>query len=133
MKVQTLTPTDQRATDARLLAANATVGRRLDPRDPRQVRQAAVGLVSQLFFAPLLAEMRKTPFGTEFGGGGRGEEVFGEQLDLRLADAAAASDSSGLVRQISAKLSRRGGPPAAAPSPTANLWGPLARARGLSA
>jgi Rod binding domain-containing protein len=76
-------------------------------KDERQARRAASDLVSQLFFAPLLAEMRKSPFGTKFGGGGRGEEVFGEQLDLRIADTAAAADSSGLVKQLAAKLTHQ--------------------------
>lgn len=90
------------------LSQLASIGRKVDPGDPAVARQAAEQLVSQLFFAPMLAEMRQLPFGKDFGNGGRGEEVFGEQLDQRLADRAAASDSSGLVAHLARKLQSRG-------------------------
>jgi len=85
------------------LAAWRKLGRPVDEHDPRQVREAAAELTSQLFFAPLLAEMRKLPFGRELGTGGRGEQVFGEQLDLRIADAVARRDR-GLTSQIADRL-----------------------------
>lgn len=75
---------------------------------PGHARQAAAQLVSQLFFAPLLAEMRKLPLGRRFGHGGRMESAFGEQLDLRIADAVAASDAGGLTTQLAARLQPRG-------------------------
>ena len=90
--------------DTRTLAALLAVGRRLDPDDPKLARQAASKTVAQLFFAPLLAEMRKLPFGREFATGGRTEEIFGEQLDLRIADSVAAAEYSGLTRQLADKL-----------------------------
>ncbi|MGD8453438.1 MAG: hypothetical protein PVJ57_16620 [Phycisphaerae bacterium] len=77
----------------------------LDPHDPVLVRRTAAQMVSELFFKPLLAEMRASPFGGEIGGGGRGEEVFGERLDELLADAAANADQGGLVTQIAKYLS----------------------------
>ncbi|NUQ49766.1 MAG: hypothetical protein HUU27_07595, partial [Phycisphaerae bacterium] len=64
------------------------------------LRQTATQLVSQLFFQPLLAEMRKLPFGGPGADGGRGEEVFGEQLDLRVADAVAGASGGSLKRTI---------------------------------
>lgn len=90
-------------------------------------RSAAEQLVSQLFFVPLLAEMRALPFGREFGHGGRGEEVFAEQLDLRIADAAAKGDRSGLVDQVERQLAgsraraRSAAPPVASPGAVTTL------------
>jgi hypothetical protein len=85
------------------------LGRKLDPNDPRVVREAATLLASQLFFAPLLAEMRKLPFGKEFAYGGRAEEAFGEQLDQCLADTV-ARDDQGFTRQLAERLASRYGP-----------------------
>jgi hypothetical protein len=89
------------------LAAQRKLGRKIDVSDQRQLRQAAVQLTSQLFFAPLLAEVRKSPLGEKFGGGGRTEEVFGEQLDQRMADAVASRNPGGMVGQIAKKLAAR--------------------------
>ena len=90
--------------DARAVATLLAVGRRIDPHDPKLAWQAASKTVAQLFFAPLLAEMRKLPFGREFVNGGRTEEIFGELLDLRIADSVAAAEYSGLTRQLAEKL-----------------------------
>ena len=57
--------------DRRTLAALLAAGRKLEANDPKLVGQAAAQVVSQLFFAPLLAEMRKLPFGRTFASGGR--------------------------------------------------------------
>jgi hypothetical protein len=89
----------------RKFGARRKLGRALDPRDPRVAHEAAALLTSQLFFAPLLAEMRKLPFGKQIGHGGRAEEVFGEQLDQRIADAVARSDGS-LTAQLAERLAR---------------------------
>lgn len=72
---------------------------------PEKSRYAAAQLVSQLFFAPLLAEMRKLPFGRALGIGGRTEEAFAEQLDLHLADRAAMASHT-LVKVIEQQISR---------------------------
>lgn len=61
-----------------------------------------------MFFVPLLQEMRELPFGRQFGNGGRGEEVFGEQLDQQLADALARGDRSGLVDQVARQIAHGG-------------------------
>lgn len=68
-----------------------SLGRRVDGRDPRVVRQAAGQLLSELFFAPMLAEMREFPFGRDLVSGGLTEDTFGQQLDQRIADIVAAS------------------------------------------
>jgi hypothetical protein len=91
---------------ARRTALMQALGRKIDARDPEAARDAAAMLTSQLFFAPMLAEMRKLPFGKEFGNGGRMEEAFGEQLDMRMADIVARSDR-GLTAQVAAKLTRK--------------------------
>ena len=72
----------------------------------QRTRDAAASLVSQMFFVPILQQMREMPFGKEFGHGGRGEEVFGEQLDQQLADLMARGDRSGLVDQVARQISR---------------------------
>jgi hypothetical protein len=93
------------ASGTRALAAWRALGRQPDAQDPRVAREAASLLTSQLFFAPLLAEMRRLPFGKEIGYGGRMEDAFGEQLDMRIADAVARSDPS-LTAQLAEKLMR---------------------------
>ena len=85
------------------------MGRKLDAKDPLAARHAAEQLLSQLFFGPMLAEMRKLPFGGEIGGGGRMEEVFGQQLDIRIADQVAAGDHGGITTQLVSRLRARGG------------------------
>lgn len=80
-------------------------GQKLDSRDPAVVHETAARMVSELFFAPLLAEMREFPFGKGIADGGRGEAVFGEQLDRQIADQVSRSDR-GLVTQIAAQLQR---------------------------
>ncbi|MEP0848225.1 MAG: rod-binding protein [Phycisphaerae bacterium] len=94
------------AGSGRALAALQGLGRRIDAHDPRLAKDAAGKLLADLFFAPLLAEMRKSASAVRIGSGGRGEEVFGEQLDQRLADAVAAADRSGLRAAIERKLLR---------------------------
>jgi hypothetical protein len=88
------------------------LGRTLDPHDSNHIRFAACQLASELFFKPLLAEMRSFSIGTEHTHGGYAESVFSEQLDERIADAVATADHSGLVKQIAKHL---GSPVAATP------------------
>lgn len=97
------------------------LGRQTDPTDKQSVRGAATLLVSQLFISPLLAKARELPFGGEVGNGGRGEEVFGEQLDQRLADLIAAN-LPGLTSQIESKLTRNKSAAADAPQPVQASW-----------
>jgi hypothetical protein len=85
-------------------AVLAALGRPLDPHDPQVVRRTAGQLVSEMVYVPVLAQMREFPFGQEIGQGGRGEAVFGEQLDLRIADAVALSQRGGLVDTIARRL-----------------------------
>jgi len=88
------------ASPLRLLEA---LGRRIDGRDPRVAREAAAQLLSELFFAPLLAEMRRFPFGHDLATGGFTEETFGQQLDQRVADTVAAAQPA-LIKQVTEYL-----------------------------
>ncbi|RMF75571.1 MAG: hypothetical protein D6744_13280 [Planctomycetota bacterium] len=97
----------ERAPSLRELRSLTSLGRRVEAGAPGKARQAAALLVSQLFFAPLLAEARKLPFGRGVGDGGRGEEVFGERLDLAIADTVAASLRGGLTEQLENRLAQR--------------------------
>ena len=83
------------------------LGRRLGPNDPDVQRQAATQLLSELFFKPLLAEMRRFPFGRELATGGQTESIFGERLDERVADTVAAS-ARGLINSVLSSLDPRG-------------------------
>lgn len=83
------------------------LGRTPDTSDPAVRWETASKLLASMFFKPLLAEMRKMPFGQKFAGGGRTEEIFGEQFDIRIADAVARSDPGGITSKLSAKLVRR--------------------------
>lgn len=91
-------------------AATAKLGRKSDAQSSDTTAQQ---LVANMFFAPLLEEMRKMPFGKGIGDGGRGEEVFGEQLDNRVAAATAASDPGGVVTHVSRWIEKISGRPAA--------------------
>lgn len=106
--VRSETPTAQRPSGAvsgaqrvRFLAA---LGRKLDAQDPAVAEQAATQLLSELFFVPLLAEMRQFPFGRELATGGQTESAFGQQLDQRVADLVAAGNNNGLREQIVRRL-----------------------------
>jgi Rod binding domain-containing protein len=93
-----------RLIDRRKLALLEAVGRRPDARDPVLLQETAARLVSELFFKPLLAELRGATAGAPFVGGGQAEAVFGSQLDEQLADSAARSGCNGLVEQIVGRL-----------------------------
>ncbi len=86
--------------DASDLASGAGRDARLE--DPRLI---AAQLVSTLFYAPLLSEMRKFSIGEKFASGGRTEEIFGEQLDRHIADAVAAADRGGLTDLLARQIS----------------------------
>lgn len=69
-----------------------------------EVREAADQLVSTAFILPLLEQVRSDPFKSDLFHGGRGEEVFGQQLDVIFADNITQSANFGisdaLVRQF---------------------------------
>ncbi len=91
------------ASDARRLASTRQLGRRVDAQDPAAARLAASQMVSELFFKPLLAELRESSFGAPFINGGQTESIFGERLDQKLADTVAGTQT-GLIDEIATKL-----------------------------
>jgi Rod binding domain-containing protein len=127
----------QTVASRRELAVLQALGRPLAAHDPALIRQTAAQTVSELFYVPLLAQMRQFPFGSELGLGGRGEAVFAERLDQQLADAVTAAERDGLVDQIAGRLedaAQRVAAPAAqsaaATVPPARPTQPSARAPG---
>jgi Rod binding domain-containing protein len=93
------------AGQGQLFSALVAIGRMPDAQDPRLARQAATQLLGELFFKPLLAEMRKFPLGRDLMHGGQMEDAFGQQLDERFADAVAGS-ASGLADQLLRQLQK---------------------------
>ena len=90
----------------RTLRTLLAAGRKPDTHDPAVVKQVATQFLSQLFFAPLLADAREFPLGRDLATGGRTESVFGEQLDQRVADSIAAANP-GLVQQMVHQLEQQ--------------------------
>lgn len=102
-KQPTYRPMDRRGFDTLVAMGRPPTGN-----DPRTVQQTATGLASNLFFAPMLEEMRRLPFGGAVGGGGREEQVFGPQLDQRIADSVAGANAGGLTYWIQQKIEQFG-------------------------
>ncbi len=79
------------------------------PNERRQMlRQAASEVVGSVFFAPMLKMARDNPWKGKYGHGGRGEEVFGAQLDMELARRASHRLDGGLIDAVVKGLGRRG-------------------------
>lgn len=99
-------PTQASATPARTSMSPAhlrtliAAGRKLDTHDPAVVRQTATQFLSELFFAPLLAEAREAPFGGDLANGGQTEAIFGQRLDQALADSVAGADPALVNRMV---------------------------------
>jgi hypothetical protein len=83
----------------------AEMGRYVHPHDPTVVRETATKFLSDLFFAPLLAEAREFPIGRDLLGDSQTESIFGQQLDQRVADTVAGR-SHMLVDLMSKRLVR---------------------------
>lgn len=96
-----------------------------------EARETGAQLASILFYEPALAELRKSPFGQEFGTGGRGEEVFGEQLDKQMALAVARRDQGGLAKSIAGKLDSQIGANSVAANSGGTSWLNLLKVQGL--
>lgn len=73
---------------------------------PRLLRQAVQEVVGEMFYAPMLQMARQSPFKSRLGHGGRGEDIFGAQLDMELAKRVARATSSSLVDAVYDNLSR---------------------------
>lgn len=106
---------------------------RANAKDAATARSTAAKLATELFFRPMLEEMRRFPFGRELADGGRTEAIFADQLNTRLADSIAGSDPGGFVTQLAAQISRplRAGTAPAGPEAAAATW-PAAVQAGLA-
>jgi Rod binding domain-containing protein len=65
-----------------------------------QVEEAADQLVAAAFILPLLEQVRDDPFKSDMFHGGQAEEIFGQQLDVLLADRISASANFGLSESL---------------------------------
>lgn len=97
---------------------------RADAKDPATARNTAAKLATELFFRPMLEEMRRFPFGRDLADGGRTEAIFADQLNTRLADSIAGSDPGGFITQLAAQISRplRAEAAPAGPGAAAATW-----------
>jgi Rod binding domain-containing protein len=86
-----LSPGDREQAFDALLAGKRAAGGQDAASRRAEAREAANGLVSVTFLMPMLKMMREDPFKSEMFHGGRGEEIFGAQLDEVLADRMAQS------------------------------------------
>lgn len=65
-----------------------------------KLREATRQLVGSVFYGTLLKNMRASSLRGEIGHGGRGEEVFGAQLDGVLAERAGMATRGGLADHL---------------------------------
>lgn len=70
------------------------------------LRQAVGEMVGATFFGEMLKIARSSPLKSELGHGGRGEEVFGAQLDFEFARLAGQGMRGGLTDAICKRLSK---------------------------
>jgi hypothetical protein len=90
--IQSLSP-------ARVASANPAQRRQM-------LRQAIDEVVGATFYGPMLKMARDNPFKGEFGHGGRGEEIFGAQLDMELARRASHTSRNSLSDAIYRRLEK---------------------------
>lgn len=69
-----------------------------------ELREATGKVVGQIFYATLLHASRESNLKGEYGHGGRGEDVFGAQLDSMLAERAGTANWSNLHEAVFQKL-----------------------------
>ena len=73
----------------------------------KRLQQAAGEVVGSVFFAPMLKMAREDPLKGKYGHGGRGEEIFGAQLDMELAQRASHRLNGGLTDALVNRLARK--------------------------
>lgn len=77
-----------------------------------EARRAAQQLVASTLVLPILAESRKDPFRSEMFHGGKGEDLFGAQLDQIIADRVTSAANFPLVDTIYRSMIQKGTPAA---------------------
>ena len=90
------------------IQANADSTTALSPEQRhKRLEQVAKAAVGSVFFAPMLKMARDNPWKGKYGHGGRGEEVFGAQLDMELAERASGRLDNGLVGAMVRQYERK--------------------------
>ena len=82
-------------------AVNAVLKRRQE-----QLRASVQEMVGQTFFGQMLKAARNSPLKSELFHGGRGEEIFGTQLDAEFARRAGMGTKSSLTDAIYNRLAK---------------------------
>jgi len=70
------------------------------------LRRAVQEVVGSVFFAPMLKMARANPLKGEYMHGGKGEDIFGAQLDMELARLASHRVQGGLTEALLRRLDR---------------------------
>ena len=79
----------------------------VSPTQHRQMLQQAVQeVVGSVFFAPMLKMARENPLKGKYMHGGRGEDIFGAQLDMELARRASHRVQGGLTDALVKRFDR---------------------------
>jgi Rod binding domain-containing protein len=73
----------------------------------KKLREATAQFVSTAFLMPMLKQVREDPFKSDLFHGGQGEEVFGAQLDQKMADNIATSANFPLVDHLFTHFARQ--------------------------
>ncbi len=76
-------------------------------RDLAALRKTSGQIVGSVFYGTLLKTMRQSVIKGEYGHGGRGEEVFANQLDAILAERMGTAGNSGLANVLYDRLERQ--------------------------
>lgn len=106
-----LTRSTPNAADFAQQLTTATAGKSASPTQMDRLTEVGDELVASAFVLPLLEQVRDDPFKSDLFHGGRGEEIFGQQLDVIMAERITASSNFG----VGAALVERFRPPAAMP------------------
>lgn len=102
---------DRPAPNAAAPSAASLFGSRLDHArtagkgEKDQLRELTEMLVSTAFISPMFEQMRSDPLAADLFHGGRGEEVFQQQLDQVYADRIASASRMGLADALYNQLS----------------------------
>ena len=72
--------------------------------EDKKLRKSAETLVAQTFYAPMLKEMRESPFKSKMFDGGRGGEAFTAMLDQKFTEHASNGAGGALVDSIVKKF-----------------------------
>ncbi len=73
------------------------------------LRRAVQEMVGTTFYGQMLKIARSSPLKGKYGHGGRGEEIFGNQLDAELARRAGEGTRNSLTEAIYERLARHMG------------------------